>query len=270
MLSLLPPAIESPHTTNARVLGEGANSIVYRSSFKTGTVALKVPRVGHEKALKRESKAFRDMGDGCANIVTLVGTFEVGCGVGLILEAYEVDLLTEISKSGPFPCKRAAVVTWQLCSALTFLYEKELVVCDLKPENVLLRRSADGDHVAVADFGLVHTVGEHIKAPIGTASYIPSEGLRPGAAATSRDMWALGVVLFALLSATSAFDRGCWRETRVAIAREDPPLWSLPRGVSAEAKALIVRLLGKRPENRPAARELLEIDPFVLSGSPGV
>jgi serine/threonine protein kinase len=81
-------------------------------------------------------------------------------------------------------------------------------------------------------------------------------------------MWALGVVLFALLSATSAFDRGCWRETRAAIAHEDPPLRSLPRDVSAEAKALIVRLLEKRPENRPTASQLIESDPFVVDGAP--
>lgn len=111
-----------------------------------------------------------------------------------------------------------------------------------------------------------HGVGADVPAFVGTAAYLAPEALKAGPMATARDLWALGVALFGLLSARSAFDKGVWPETRRAIKHWCVPLGSLPSGVSIDARELIVRLLAKEPDARPTARDLLECDPFVCSG----
>jgi serine/threonine protein kinase len=233
-----------------------------------GSVAFKIPRIGSEKAIKRELQALERLGNGHKHIVRLLDSFPVGDGIGLVLELFDTDMFAEVAKCGPLPCKRVSSVAWQICSALSFIHETGLVLCDLKTENVLLRRTPGGDHVALADFGLAHQIGVQIDAFIGSPTYAAPETLVPGTVSPARDVWAFGVTLFALLSARGAFDRGNVLDTHRAIRNGVVPLWSLPVDTRAEAKALIGRLLNKRPNDRPKASELLESDPFVVAGAP--
>jgi serine/threonine protein kinase len=271
MLSLLPPAYETEHTKDARVIGGGSHAKVYAGMYprvNVGRVAFKIPRIGSEKAIKRELQALERLGNGHKHIVRLLDSFPVGDGIGLVLELFDTDMFAEVAKCGPLPCKRVSSVAWQICSALSFIHETGLVLCDLKTENVLLRRTSGGDHVALADFGLAHQIGVQIDAFIGSPTYSAPETLVPGTVSPARDVWAFGVTLFALLSARGAFDRGNVLDTHQAIRNDAVPLGSLPVGTSAEAKALVVRVLNKSPENRPAASELMESDLFVVAGAP--
>lgn len=270
MLTLLPPAHEIPLTRNARVIGEGSQAVVYAGANPHGdacNVAFKVPRIGSEKALKRELDAFKKLGGGHESVLRLLGTFKVGGGIGMILDLYETDLLNEIDAYGPFSSQRTASVTWHISSALKFIHEKNLVICDLKLENVLLRRSVEGDRIALADLGLVHKVATDALAFTGTAAYMAPEALILGRAETSRDMWALGVTVFGLLTGLAPFGKGRLHETIASIKSDDVPMSSLPAGVSLDAKNLISRLLAKDPADRPTATELLQNDPFVATSN---
>jgi serine/threonine protein kinase len=205
------------------------------------------------------------------NIIKLLGTIDTDDGaIGLVLDRYDTDMLTEVITSGPFSNSRAASATWQVVSALAFVHAKRVVICDIKPENVLIRRSGGMEHIAIADLGLVHNGGVNIDSHVGTAAYLAPEALQKGVASTPRDMWALGALLFGVLSGRSAFDRGCSRETRKAIKYDSVPMQVLPCTVSDDARQLIASLLQKNPVDRPTAHELLEFDPFVIRGAPRV
>jgi len=272
MITLLPPHGSKLLKGSTR-LGCGGHSVVYASVDPFGgfhNVAVKIPRLGSEKSIKRELDALGHIGRH-ENIIKLFGTINTDDGAtGIVLERYDSDLFMEVSTNGPFNNQRAALVMYQLVSAVAFVHAKWVVICDIKPENVLIRYTRGTEQVAICDFGLCHKVGAPIDQLVGTAALLPPEGLEKGVAGKPRDVWALGVLLFGVLSGLSAFDRRCWRETKKAIKYDPVPTESMPCDTSHDAKELILSLLEKNPATRPTTHELLEFDPFVILGAPRV
>jgi hypothetical protein len=174
----------------------------------------------------------------------------------------------ELAAGGPMREETARVVMAQLLTALGGMHAAGIIHRDVKPDNILKR--GEGDY-ALCDFGVATDVSKPDlrNGLIGTQRYSAPEVVRSHAYSRAGDLWGCGVVLFSLLGSyapfrvdrtgNAAFDT---RELSKQICDLDvslhfthfPDRWA---HVSAEAKALILRLLSKKPEDRPTAADAL-------------
>ncbi|MFJ8044438.1 protein kinase [Kitasatospora sp. NPDC096147] len=161
-----------------------------------------------------------------------------------------------IAEQDPFPVDRAVAVAAQLCGALGAVHAAKVVHRDLKPSNVMVRE--DG-RVVLLDLGIATALDPEATrltmtgVPIGSPAYMaPEQAL---AAGTDRraDLYALGCLLHEMLSGQAPFRA----PTALGVLRrhvDEPPvpLRELRPEVPAALEALVLDLLAKRPEDRPA------------------
>jgi eukaryotic-like serine/threonine-protein kinase len=176
----------------------------------------------------------------------------------LVMEYLEGENLERrLSQAGPLPVPFVARVGTDLCSALAAAHAREIVHRDVKPSNVFLAEQGEYfDVVKVLDFGMAKLhVGERLTGSnqvFGTLAYMPPEQLTGSNKVTpASDTWAIGCVLYELLTGKTPF-RGP-SETAVGIAiMNDPPRPvrharpDVPRALSDA----IERALAKAPEDR--------------------
>ena len=150
-------------------------------------------------------------------------------------------------------------ITRQLCAALKHAHEHDIIHRDLKPENVLIKT----DGVAkLSDFGLARSISSRLTSEgiiVGTVFYLAPEMAQGRGFDGRADLYALGVMLYELTTGELPFQA----ENAIAVISQHlnspvvPPRAkneSIPHGLNS----LILRLLSKSPEDRPAsAGELL-------------
>ncbi len=176
------------------------------------------------------------------------------------------DLGEVIEDEGPMPFERAVAITDQIADALGAAHDAGIVHRDVKPENVLLLA---GDVVKVLDFGISKlTDGQSSVATrtgtfLGSPSYMSPEQVKDASRADARtDIYALGAVLYAMLSGRPMFSHSSLPMLIVAITNDPPPpLESLRADTPASLVALIERMTDKdaaaRPQTMAAVREEL-------------
>ncbi len=153
--------------------------------------------------------------------------------------------------------ERLAPLMPALLDALGALHEHDIVHRDLKPPNVLVE---PGGKPRLLDFGVLAELGRHRGDDLaGTPGYIAPECIDGTPPSPSTDLYALGVMLFELLTGELPLPA----DTPVALLARtlsDTPPRLRQRWPSAprELDALIGRLLSKRPEERPSLEELVQ------------
>jgi TolB-like protein len=168
----------------------------------------------------------------------------------VVMELLEGETLRARISRGPLSVRRSVETTIQIARGLGAAHAKGLVHRDLKPENIFL--VADGQ-VKILDFGLAKAVAPAIASEaddatatdaamtdpgtvLGTVGYMAPEQVRGHAVDGRSDLFALGALLFEMLTGQRAFRRETAAETLTAILREDPP--DLPPPTLAQAPAL--------------------------------
>jgi tRNA A-37 threonylcarbamoyl transferase component Bud32 len=171
------------------------------------------------------------------------------------------DARSLVHRAGPIAPARAARIVAQVGDALDAAHAAGLVHRDVKPANVLL---AAGEHAYLSDFGLTRRVRSISGGPtgsgqwVGTLDYVAPEQIRGGQVDARADVYALGCVLFFLLTGEVPFPRDS-DEARLWAHLTEPP-----RRISAVASAVprafdtvIERALAKAPDDRyPSAGDL--------------
>ncbi|MDJ0341325.1 serine/threonine-protein kinase [Streptomyces sp. H10-C2] len=161
-----------------------------------------------------------------------------------------------LAEHDPYPWPWAVAVAAQLCAALSAVHAVPIVHRDLKPRNMMVR--PDGT-VVVLDLGVASVMDTdttrltHTGSPIGSPAYMAPEQAMGGAIGPRTDLYALGVVLHELLSGNVPFHGSTalgvlhrhLYETPVALRR-------LRADVPAPLESLVLRLLAKDPQHRPA------------------
>ncbi|HSU41736.1 MAG TPA: serine/threonine-protein kinase [Polyangiaceae bacterium] len=185
----------------------------------------------------------------------------------LALEYVEGKSLGDVIDQGPLSPYRALVVARQIAEALGAAHAAGIVHRDLKPDNVLLvERDGLADFVKVLDFGIAklhvdegsgHKPLTQIGTIFGTPQYMSPEQGQGRPVDGRSDLYALGIMLYEMLSGKLPFDAD---DLVVLITRqvmEAPP--PLPDSIPAPVRALTAQLLEKKPEARvQSAAELVE------------
>jgi eukaryotic-like serine/threonine-protein kinase len=168
-----------------------------------------------------------------------------------------------LKRLGRLPAVDALRILRQVAASLGVAHQGGIVHRDLKPENIFLVRDPEvpgGERAKLLDFGiakLTHDTGEHTQtsAVIGTPTYMSPEQCRGAGHVDQRsDVYALGCVLFALLTGRPPFQAMGSGEIIAMHLREAPPLLSsrAPE-LAPELGALVARCLEKDPELRFAS-----------------
>lgn len=203
--------------------------------------------------------------------ILTIHDFGVEAGIHyLVTELLSGRTLREVLLAeGPVPERRALDWMTQIARGLAAAHEKGILHRDLKPENLFV--TADG-HVKILDFGLaklaqrgsaggsaVNTAipgGTQTGMLLGTAGYMAPEQVRAEAVDERADLFALGCVLYELVSGSKAFHRESTAETLVATLMDTP---TLPAGHDPRLADLLARCLARKREDRIAsARRLVE------------
>jgi eukaryotic-like serine/threonine-protein kinase len=186
----------------------------------------------------------------------------------LVMEPLHAISLQElVERSGPLPWPQACSLIRQVALGLQHAHDRGVVHRDVKPGNVLCTQ--DG-HAKLIDFGLAMLTDDeehdqiarlYADRVLGTADYISPEQSHNSHAVDGRtDLYSLGCVLHLLLTGQPPFPQGTVRE-KIRAHRETRPRAIRERRpeVPAEVERLLLRLLAKRPEDRPAtAREVAD------------
>ena len=167
-----------------------------------------------------------------------------------------------IRKEAPMAPARALAVVEPVLAALAAAHDAGLVHRDVKPENVLL---ADNGQIKVADFGLARAVNAETQHTatggvlIGTVSYLSPELVVDGRADARADVYAVGVVLYEMLTGRKPHQAENPIQVAYKHVHEDvPPPSAVVPGVPAYVDALVARATARDRSMRPAdARVLL-------------
>uniref|UniRef100_A0A8C7X3F1 protein kinase C n=1 Tax=Oryzias sinensis TaxID=183150 RepID=A0A8C7X3F1_9TELE len=166
------------------------------------------------------------------------------------------DVAIKIIDKMRFPTKqesqlRNEVAILQILVALRHLHFKNIVHCDLKPENVLLASAEPFPQVKLCDFGFARIIGEKSfrRSVVGTPAYLAPEVLRSKGYNRSLDMWSVGVIVYVSLSGTFPFneDEDINDQIQNAAFMYPPNPW---KDISEEAKDLINNLLQVKMRKR--------------------
>ncbi|HSN98759.1 MAG TPA: serine/threonine-protein kinase [Candidatus Nanopelagicales bacterium] len=167
-----------------------------------------------------------------------------------------------LREDGPFSEQRTSHIARQICRSLREAHGLGVVHRDLKPGNVLLVNHEDEqDHVKVLDFGLVKEVegGQDLTQQglfMGSPKYMAPEQITGGEISARTDIYALGVMMYEMLTGRVPFDRGASVSTLMAHVHDVVPTFAESNAdvhISPPMEALIYRCLEKDPAQRFAS-----------------
>ena len=205
------------------------------------------------------------------NILTIHDVGRSDGTVYAVLELLEGQTLRTRLDGGALPQRKALEIAAQMARGLAAAHDKQIAHRDLKPENIFV--TADGS-VKILDFGLARQTGAQsiasaadsaTMAPstepgvvLGTVGYMAPEQVRGEPSDHRADIFALGCVLYEMLTGRRPFQRDTGAETMTAILKEDPPDPDKADVVVAPGVLRTLRrCLEKRPEERfQSARDL--------------
>lgn len=268
-----------------RLLGKGAMGEVYLG---------RDPRLGREVALKviSEGSAFGEEAQArferearaaaMLNHPHIVTVFEFGEDEGLhylAMEHVQGEDLDVLIQAGRTPKRELLEVLIQVCEGLGYAHAQGVIHRDIKPANVLVTRHGNRPHAKLMDFGVAQMGPSGLTQTgtwMGTVSYMAPEYLDTGQSTAQADLFALGVILYEILTGGRKPFSG---DTTTSVLNRillHPPEPLRPvdlQGVSGHLLTVAERALAKQPASRyPDAEALGAAIRAAMGGfeSPGV
>jgi serine/threonine-protein kinase len=254
-----PRLLNNRYTLEQKV-GEGGMARVYRGrdARLNRTVAVKVlhPHYADDPAFLRR---FQHEAQAAANLShpAIVDVYDVGQDGDthyIVMEYVDGrDLKSLINREAPLDIDRAVGIAEAVASGLEAAHRLGLIHRDIKPQNIMV--SADGQ-VRITDFGIakshLSTALTETGVTFGTADYIAPEQAQGQPATPPSDIYALGVVLYEMLTGRLPFSG----DNPVGVAMQHvsappPPLRRFNGAVSPQLESLVLRALAKDPRERP-------------------
>jgi serine/threonine-protein kinase len=188
----------------------------------------------------------------------VVRVFDVGEDDGrpfIAMEYVEGETLAElVARRGALPPAEAATLGMQICAGLAAAHAASLVHRDVKPQNLLLGKDGVlklGDFgIALGHEGTQLTVAGTV---LGTAGYLAPEQARGEQVTAAADIYAVGAVLYELLTGEPSRTAGTLAELGSEDGFQSPDLAARRPDAPAELVAVVTACLSLRPEDRPAS-----------------
>ena len=272
-----------------RVLGEGGSGVVYLAealtdrvgSSNSDTAIDSVAIAAHQRvALKvihrhllkdrqinrrfhREARILSRLR--CQNLASLLDFGETEDGLLFMAQQLvEGSSLEALLQAGPLGIERSVTIAAQICAALDEAHAAGVVHRDLKPSNVIIESEQSGEgRVRVLDFGMGKMIrgdpGESMNAlteqnmVFGTPEYMAPEQARGDQADERSDIYALGVVLYEMLTGSVPFKANTPIGMMTAHLMEDPetPSNRAPaQAITPSLEAVVMHALAKDPDQR--------------------
>lgn len=250
------------------LLGRGGYAVVYRAQDEvTGTpVALKVLRADKVSAagrnrMAREAEAALQFDD--ERLVRVLDSGSLGDTVYLAMELVEGETLRDRLRAGPLSAPETVKIALDVLGGLSALHRRGIVHRDVKPSNILLDRQ---HRAKLADFGLVtrwnddQSRATQSHAIVGTLEYVSPEQALGEPLDGRSDLYAMGIVLFEMLSGKPPHESRSSLGTLVAhLTRPAPDVRISGERVPEWLAAVVARLLAKsRDERYPSAEAVLK------------
>jgi tRNA A-37 threonylcarbamoyl transferase component Bud32 len=194
-------------------------------------------------------------------ITDFIRTEEHQCYVMEYIQGKPLDEV--LHTSGEFSTDRAIPIAQQLCRALGMLHRMGVVHRDIKPANLmLLPRDDVQDFVKLLDFGIARFletdtgVSRHqtqTGMSLGTPGYMAPEQILGGPVDGRADIYAVGVLLYQMVTGRSPFVSDTWAKLIIKQTTEEPipPSQVMSSEIPPALEALILECLSQRPEDRP-------------------
>jgi eukaryotic-like serine/threonine-protein kinase len=264
-------------------LGAGGMGEVYRArDTRLGReVAVKVLPAGLSQDPDRLARFEQEARAASAlNHPNIVSVYDVGrseSGSFLAMELVEGKTVRELVAAGSLPIKRALSIAAQTADGLAKAHAAGIVHRDLKPENLMV--SADG-FLKILDFGLAKLVEEKTAGAsgaltaaaqtasgivLGTVGYMSPEQAGGASVDFRSDQFALGAILYEMVTGRRAFAKTTAVDTLSAILHEEPePIAGLRPETPTGLRWLLDRCLAKEPDERYASTRDLARDLAML------
>ncbi|MEW6736613.1 MAG: protein kinase [Acidobacteriota bacterium] len=260
------------------IIGSGGFGAVYRATHLAmqRQIAVKIfkPLPGNDSPESLERFCLEAVTTSRINHPNAVAILDSGIssdGIAyLVMELLNGHTLNkELQEKGVLSVSRTLEILLPVCDVLMKAHELGLVHRDIKPDNIFLHQSENGETVKLVDFGLAKLV-ENTGSPgirdltatgglVGTPTYMSPERIDCKPYDGRSDIYSLGVVAYQMLSGLLPF-----RATESGIAslfiqhltKTPPPLSEVDSTIPAELAELVMRTLAKKPEQRPTAQQL--------------
>ena len=241
-------------------LGSGGMSVVYAAKhlLLDKTVAIKIISAGHAidgKSLMRfqqEAKASTALNHQNIAAVSEFGQDKDGSPF-LVMEYVKGKSLSEIIREeGKLTQERSVVILLQLCDALHYAHEKQVIHRDIKPANIIITTDSSGSEMAkIVDFGIAKILSKdgtdltQTGETFGTPSYMSPEQCHGKSVDRRSDIYSLGCVFEEMLSGSPPFVAESSLETLMMHVNETPTVRH-----SSAVNQVILRALEKQPGDR--------------------
>lgn len=250
-------------------IGSGgmANVFLARDLILDREVAIKVLRydfLNDQSAIRRfqrEMLASTELVH--PNIVTVYDAGQEGETQFLVMEYVKgMDLKRYIQTQYPIPYGRIVDIMQQILSAVALAHQHRIIHRDLKPQNILIDES---DTVKITDFGIAVALSEtsitQTNSMLGSVHYLSPEQARGSMATNQSDIYAIGIILYEMLTGKVPFDG----ESAVTIAlkhfqEEIPSVRLYDRHVPQSLENVVLKATAKDPIDRYQSAEEMSAD----------
>src|SRR5829696_681993 len=251
-----------------RKLGSGGMANVYLAEDEDlgRRVAIKIlsERYANDESFnerfRREAKSAASLSH--PNNVSIYDRGEADGIPYIAMEVIEGRSLKElILTRGPLPLATAIDYTHQILDALRFAHRNGIIHRDIKPHNILLGAE---NRAKVTDFGIARAGASQmteVGSIMGTAQYLSPEQARGAPVTAASDLYSVGIVLYEMLTGQVPFNGDSAIEIAMKHLNETPrPPSSLRPELTPELDQVVLRALGKNPEDRYQASEEFSAD----------
>jgi serine/threonine-protein kinase len=240
--------------------GSGGMSVIYKAVDRAlgRTVAIKIlrPSLTAEQSFldkfRNEARAIANLSH--PNIVTVYDVGSDGPTHYIVMELVDgTDLKKIIKAEAPLSIDRVLDMGIQVCSGVGYAHRSGLVHADVKPQNILVNSE---DVVKVTDFGIAQALSDtqpqqRAEVVWGSPHYFAPEQARGEQPTPAADVYAIGIVLFEMLTGRLPFSGANQQELAMAHIRDQPPLASEVNPKVPESLAKIVhKVMSKEPNER--------------------
>lgn len=196
------------------------------------------------------------------NVATLYDFREHRDELVIFMELVDGDSLDELIEKRAFTIDEALTIFASICEAIGYIHDNGIIHRDIKSQNAKLTSTGV---IKLLDFGIAKDASSHgltqTGGIIGTPNYLSPGQLQGHPASTQSDIWALGVLLYEMLTGQLPFSGNTLGELVMRITRaEFVPADRLNPAVPRNVANIIVKCLKKRPGDRYATVRALHAD----------